>query len=121
MSARIKEHLDSQDLGLARRSSVPKRHSNPIHPGMSCPTRSGGPGGPTRGNPPDASSPNVTDPSRMGKSFAVPGITRGMSSQPDRGRFDPGLAEAVMTEAHRAPDDYARDLHAVLPSAVNED
>jgi hypothetical protein len=57
----------------------------------------------------------------MGKSFAVPGITRGMTSNNDRGRFDPGLAEAVMNEAHRAPDDYAKDLHATLPRAVVED
>ena len=78
-------------------------------------------GGPTQGNPPDASSPSPTDPSRQGKSFAVPAITHGMTSNNDRGRYDPGLAEAVMGEAHHSPDDYARNLHTVLPGAVQED
>jgi hypothetical protein len=122
MGARQNEHAISQTQDIARRSTRSKADGPaPIHPGMSCPTRSGGPGGPTQGRAPDASSPNVTDPSRPGKSFAVPGITRGMTSNNDRGRYDPGLAEAVMGEAHRAPDDYARDLHAVLPGAVQED
>jgi hypothetical protein len=88
---------------------------------MASQTRGGGPGGPTQGNPPDASSPNVTDPSRQGKSFGVPGITRGMSSRNDRGRYDPGLAEVVMGEAYHAPDDYAKNLHTVLPGQVQED
>ena len=121
MDSRTKEHLQSQGTDLARRSSVPKRHVLVTHPGMASPTRGGGPGGPTQGNPPDASSPLPTDPSRQGKNFAVPGIARGMTSDPQRGRYDPGLAEAVMGEAYHAPDDYARELHTVLPGAVQED
>jgi len=120
MGARIKEHLDSQDLGLARRSSVPKVHTNPIHPGFQNRTTSTI-GAPPIGAPPDASSPLPTDPSRPGKSFAVPAVTHGMKSDPQRGRYDPGLAEAVMSEAYHAPDDYAKKLHTVLPSAVQED
>ena len=119
MDSRTKEHLQSQGNDIARRSSVPKRHTNPIHPGMASQTR-GTLGGPTQGNPPYASGPSPTDPSRQGKSFAVPGITRGMASNNDRGRYDPGLAEAVMGEAYHAPDDYARKLHTVLPGAVSE-
>jgi hypothetical protein len=32
--ARMREHLQSQDKDIARKSSRPKVHTNPIHPGM---------------------------------------------------------------------------------------
>ncbi len=122
--ARTIEHLQSQDKDMARRSSVPKRAEGaaPIHDGMLSRTRRDNtPGGPTQGNPPDASGPLVTDPSRQGKSFAVPPITRGMKSDPQRGRYDPSLAAAIMDEAKRSPDDFAKSLHTVLPDTVQED
>jgi hypothetical protein len=34
MDSRTKEHLNSQDKDIARKSSRPKVHVNPIHPGM---------------------------------------------------------------------------------------
>jgi hypothetical protein len=120
INSRVKEHLDSQDKDIARKSSRPKVHALVTHPGMSCPTRSGGPGGPTQGNPPDASGPLPTDPSRVGKSFVVPQVTHGHKSDQLRGHYDPGFAEAVMSEAYCAPDDFAKKLHTVLPSAVSE-
>jgi hypothetical protein len=33
---------------------------------------------------------------------------------------DPALAHAIMDEARRSPDDFARDLHTVLPDRVKE-
>jgi hypothetical protein len=121
MGARQIEHSNSQSQDIARRSTRSKADGPaPIHPGFTNGTNTTL-GAPPTGAPPDASSPNVTDPSRQGKSFAVPGITRGMTSNNDRGRYDPGLAEAMFSEAYRAPDDYAKDLHAVLPGAVQED
>ena len=121
-NSRDVERDNGQKLDIARKGTVAKRGGpSPIHPGMASQTRGGGPGGPTQGNPPDASSPLPTDPSRQGKSFAVPGITRGMSSNNDRGRYDPGLAHAVFGEANRDVTDYAQDLHARLPATVVED
>lgn len=122
MGSRQIEHGNSQSLDIARRSSRGKAADGPapIHKGMASQTR-GTLGGPTQGAPPDASSPLPTDPSRAGKSFPVPGITHGMSSRSDRGHFDPAFAHAVFSEASRAPDDYARDLHTALPGAVKED
>jgi hypothetical protein len=78
------------------------------------------PGGPTQGNPPDASSPLPTDPSRQGKTFPIPAVTRGMKSDPERGSYDPANAHAVMSDATRASDDFAKDLHTVLPDQVEE-
>lgn len=120
MDSRTKEHLQSQDTDIARRSSVPKRHVLVTHPGMASQTR-GTLGGPTQGNPPDASSPSPTDPSRQGKSFAVPAITHGMSSCSDRGHYDPSFAHAIFSEASRDVTDFARDLHTALPGAGKED
>lgn len=125
MSARIIEHLNSQGLDIARKSSRPKLHSNPIHPGMLSRTRPGFDverGGPSNGTPPDASSPNVTDPTRQNKSFPVPLPTHGAeaSSNHQRGTYDPALANAVMDEATRSPDDYAKSLHTALPTTVAE-
>jgi hypothetical protein len=77
-------------------------------------------GAPPTGNPPDASSPLVTDPSRQGKMFPVPAVTQGCKSDPERAHYDPALAHAIMNEAKRAPDDFARDLHTVLPDRVEE-
>jgi hypothetical protein len=117
--ARTLEHLQSQDKGLARRSSVPKRGEGvaPIHNGMHSMSR-GGIGNPTTGAPPDASSPLVTDPSRPGKVFPVPAVTQGCKSDPERGSYDPANAHAVMSDAARASDDYARDLHTALPAST---
>lgn len=121
MGARTIEHLKSQGTDIARRSSVAKPDgASPIHAGMVSKSRGASLGGPTQGNPPDASSPLVTDPSRQGKSFSVPPIAHGMTSDPQRGRYDPAFAEAMMNEASRAPDDYAKDLHATLPRGVTE-
>jgi hypothetical protein len=122
-TSRDVEHEKSKDLDIARKSTVAKRGGPaPINGGMHSRSRTqGGLGAPTQGNPPDASSPLPTDPTRMGKSFLVPEIAHGMTSAPERGRYDPGLAEAVFGEAKRDCTDYARDLHATLPRAVNEE
>jgi hypothetical protein len=120
MGARQIEHLNNQGKDIARRSSVSKPDgASPVHSGMVSRTR-GSFGGPPNGNPPDASSPRVTDPTRQGKAFPIPKATFGMKSDPERGSFDAALAEAVMNEAHRSPDDFARNLHTVLPSKVQE-
>jgi hypothetical protein len=125
MNSRTIEHLQSQDKDIARKSSRPKAQINPppIHPGMASRTRGalGGPPNPNYG--PDASSPLPTDPTRQGKAFSVPKITRGHEghkSDPERGRYDPALAEAVMNEAKRDVTDFAQDLHT-LPATVKED
>lgn len=115
--------MQSQDGGIARASSRPKTSSlapDPIHPSMRSRTNTTT-GAPPNGAPPDASSPKVTDPTRQGKVFAVPGITRGMTSDPECGFYDPSNARAVMDQAKRAPDDFAKDLHAVLPAQVKEE
>jgi hypothetical protein len=78
-------------------------------------------GGPTPVSGPNASSSNVTDPSRQSKTLAVPAVTRGMKSDPQRGRYDPALANAIMDEAKRSPDDFAKDLHTVLPDTITEE
>lgn len=119
MYSRTKEHLQSQGTDLARRSTRAKVHTNPIHDGMYSRTR-GTLGGPTQGNPPDASGPLPTDPSRQGKAFAVPAVTFGHKSDPQRGHYDPGMAEAIFGEAKRDVTDYARDMHAVLPPKVED-
>jgi hypothetical protein len=120
MGARQIEHQKNQNTDIARRSSRAKPDgASPIHPGFANRTNTTF-GAPPSGNPPDASSPLPTDPSRRGKSFPVPQIAHGCRPDPERARFDPGLAEVVMAAATRAPDDYAQDLHATLPRDVNE-
>lgn len=105
MGARQIEHLKSQGTDIARRSSVSKPDgASPIHPGMKS-----------------RSASNVTVPSRQCKTFAVPKITHGMTSDSERGHYDPSLASAIFGEAARASDDYARDLHAVPPPNVKGD
>jgi hypothetical protein len=102
MGSRQIEHLKSQGKGLARRSSVCKRADGPapIHAGMSSKTRATL-GGPTQGNPPDASSPLPTDHEKQhsAKMLPVPKMAFGMKSDPERGYYDPGLASAVFAEA----------------------
>ena len=101
---------------IARRGTVAKRGGPaPIHDGMASQTRGKSLGGPTQGNPPDASSPLPTDPSRQGKSFPLPAVTFGM-----KGKHDPGLAAAIMAEAYHGPADFARDLHTALPDKPSE-
>jgi hypothetical protein len=119
--ARTIEHLQSQDKDIARRSSVPKRAEGapPIHPSMRDRVTTSL-GAPPTGAPPDASSSLPTDPSREGKAFPVPAVTRGMKSDPQRATYDPSTAHAVMDEARRSPDDYAKSLHTVLPTTVTE-
>jgi hypothetical protein len=122
--ARTIEHLQSQGRDIARRSSVPKRGEGaaPIHPGMTSVTRDYGViGGPTPVSGPDASSANVTDPTRQGKSFDIPKLAMGHKSDPQRATYDPGLAHTIMNEAKRSPDDFARSLHTKLPQTVSEE
>jgi hypothetical protein len=120
--ARTIEHLQSQNKDIARRSSVPKRAEGaaPIHDGMFSMTRGTTLGSAPDGAPPDASSPLPTDPSRQGKTFPVPPLHSAMKSDPQRGRYDPALANAVMDEARRSPDDFAKSLHTTLPGTVSE-
>jgi hypothetical protein len=117
--SRIKEHLDSQDKGLARKSSRPKIHSLVTHPGMASKTR-GGPAYGLAGNP-DASSASVTDPTRQCKTFPIPKIAHGMKSDDvERGTYDPTRADKVMGEAATSSDDFAPKLHT-LPASVSEE
>ena len=120
--ARTLEHLQSQDKDIARRSSVPKRGEGvaPIHPSMRDRVTTTL-GAPPTGSAPDGSSPLVADPSRPGKAFPVPAVTQGHKSDPQRGRYDPVLSHAIFNEAKRSSDDFARDLHTVLPDQVKED
>jgi len=124
MDSRTIEHQNSQTLDLARRSSVPKRANGPapIHSSMASrpDTSIGAP--PRDANPPDASSPLPTDPTKQhgSKAFPIPSVSWGSKSDPERGLYDPGSGPAVMSEAKRDVTDYAKDLHAVLPQKVGE-
>lgn len=122
MDSRTREHANSQGKGIARESTRPKTSSRPveIHSGMASQTR-GTLGGPTQGNPPDASGPLPTDPTRIGKVLPVPPKHPAMRSDPMRGQYRPESAPAVMSEAQRHSDDFAADLHGILPSATNEE
>lgn len=119
--SRYIEHVQSQDRRLARKSSVHKTSDtpSPIHPSMRDRVTTTL-GAPPTGSPPDASSPLVTDPSRQGKVFPVPAVTPGCKADPERAHYDPALAHDIMNEAQRASDDFARDLHTVLPGTVDE-
>lgn len=115
---------------IARTGGITKPHVGraPIpHPDMLesiSPSRYGVLGAPPTGQPPDASSPNVTDPSRQGKIFKVPAATHGHGTSNDahmRGHYDSSLAEHVMNQARCDPADFARKLHTELPAEVTED
>jgi len=41
-----------------------------------------------------------------------------MKSDPQRGHYDPSLASAIFVEAARSADDFAQDLHAIVPQKV---
>jgi hypothetical protein len=119
--ARTIEHQNSQSLDIARKSSRSKPEgAAPLHPGFTNRTTTTL-GAPPTGALPDASSPLPTAPSRQEKSFPVPGVTHGMKSDPERSHYDPVSAERIMSDATRAPDDFAKDLHATLPRTVTED
>lgn len=111
--SRLKEHLQSQDSGLARKSSRPKVHTNPVHPGMSDRTDTSLGAPPRDNNPPDASSPLPTDPTKQhgSKQFPKPAIHDGMRGHAaitvDSG--DQLLAGAVLSGSTK------------LPAAVKED
>jgi hypothetical protein len=120
--SRIKEHLDSQDKDIARKSSRAKVHANPIRPGMSSATR-GTFGGPTQGNPPDASSPLPTDHEKQhgSKRFPIPAChPASKSDDVERGTYDPTRADKVMGEAATSADDFAPKLHT-LPATTTEE
>jgi hypothetical protein len=106
MGARQIEHLKSQGTDIARRSSRAKPDgAAPIMRGMKSRT--------------DGAYP--TSASTSSKSFAVPKVTHGMTSDQERGHYDPSLASAIFGEARRSSDDYAQDLHAVPPPNVKGD
>lgn len=120
MGARQIEHEASQDKDIARKSTRAKADGPaPIHSGFTNRTDTSL-GAPTQGVPPDASSPLPTDPSRQGKRFAVPQITHGMKSDPERGSYDPAYADRVMGQAATHGDDFAPKLHT-LPAATSEE
>lgn len=122
-TARDYEHKDSQDKGLARASTVAKRSmdSVPIHSAMQNRTSSTV-GAPPTGAPPDASSPLPTDPTKQhgSKSFPIPGITRGMKSNPQRGFYDPASSDQVMGEALVDVTDHTRLGKKTLPQQTEE-
>lgn len=102
-SSRDIEHEKTADLGIARAGSRPKTASDPcpIHPGMGERTNSSIGAPPRNANSPDASSPLPTNPEKQhgSKTFPIPGITRGMSTRPGRGEYDPGSAGKVIGQA----------------------
>ena len=99
---------------MARTTNSRKAHGPaPTHPGMSSRTNTTL-GAPTRGAPPDASSPTDHFKQHGSKTFAVPAIAHGHKSDPQRGHFDAGLAEAMFSEA-------AFSGSTKLPATVRED
>jgi hypothetical protein len=105
MGSRTIEHLKSQNTDIARRSSRAKPDgAAPIMRGMKSRT--------------DGAYP--TSSSTSSKSFAVPKITSGMKSDPERGSYDPSLAGRLFAEAVRSADDFAQDLHATSPPKTPE-
>ena len=100
------EHEASQDGGLARRSTVAKRSSDPvaITHGMHERTNTSVGAPPRDNNPPDASRPLPTDPEKQhgSKTFPVPGVTRGLeahANDPQRGSYDPASSGKVIGQA----------------------
>ena len=82
MDSRIKEHLNSQDKDIARKSSRPKVHQNPIHPGMTDQQSAGAGTKHVVYGAPDASSPSPLDTlstSQYGKRLVKPPIHDGMA------------------------------------------
>ncbi len=109
------------ERGLARTGSPKRLDPLRIHPGMASRT-STTLGAPPTGASPDASSPLPTDPETQhgSKKFAVPAVNPGTPSKPQRGTYNPALADAVTGEAHRGPADFAPDLHT-LPAQTTEE
>jgi hypothetical protein len=104
MGSRQVEHGNSQSTDIARRSSVSKPDgASPVMKGQRS-----------------RSSSSVCDPTSPHKKFAIPQVTHGMKSDSERGSFDANLAGAIMSEATRSADDFARDLHAIIPPKVAE-
>lgn len=125
IDSRLKEHLQSQDGGLARKSSTPKRaftQAPAVHPGMFERTNTSLGAPPRDNNPPDASSPNPVDPEKQhaSKRLPVPAMAQGMKSDPERGSYRPELADRIMGEAAKPVTDYAQNLHT-LPATVSEE
>jgi hypothetical protein len=117
-SARDYEHEGSQDGGLARASSRAKASDRPcpIHPGMASRTDTSTGAPPRDNNPPDASSPLPTDPTKQhgSKSFPTPAVSWGMNNERQRGHHDPHMADQVMRQA--TPSGSTK-----LPATVKED
>jgi hypothetical protein len=98
-TSRDYEHENSRDGGLARRSTVAKRSSDPvaITHGMHERTNTSIGAPPRDNNPPDASSPLPTDPEKQhgSKTFPVPACHPHMRSDPQRGSYGPALGDIV--------------------------
>ncbi len=97
------------------------------HDGMASMTRGDTLGGPTQGDPPDASSPLPTDHEKQhaSKTFPIPAKHPAMKSclrnDGSMGSaFDPTMADKVMGDAVRPANDFAPLLHT-LPAQVTEE
>jgi len=105
--------------GNIARDGKPKNvHPVMVHAGM---TRQQNGKTVTLSSIPDASNPNVADPTKTWKRFAVPAVTFGMRSRPDRGHIVEGLSDRILNEAFGAGGpDHPADL-GKLPNAVTEE
>lgn len=117
-TSRDYEHENSQDGGLARRSTVAKRSSDPvaITHGMHERTNTSIGAPPRDNSPPDASSPLPTDPEKQhgSKTLPVPALHSAFKSDPERGSYDPGSSGKVIGQAIVSGS-------SELPSSVQED
>lgn len=117
-TSRDYEHEASQDGGLARRSTVAKRSSDPvaITHGMHERTNTSIGAPPRNNNPPDASSPLPTDPEKQhgDKRLPIPPLHSAFKSDPQRGSYDPASSGKVTGEAIISGS-------SKLPVAVQED
>jgi len=109
---------------LARSSTVTKRALTDqvqVHPGMAGRTNTSVGAPPRDNNPPDASSPLPTDPTKQhgSKKFAVPALHPAMKSDPERGSYRPKDADDIMGGAVRPAADFAA-THHTLPVSTKE-
>jgi hypothetical protein len=116
--AREIEHGQTQGLGLARAGGRPKATGHvPVHPASHRVTGTtlGASKIETLSSIPDASNPNVLDPTKT-KRYPAPAIAWGNRSRGSVAH-DPNLGEAILREALGGSDDFARGHIGHLPGA----
>jgi hypothetical protein len=104
------------------RSGSPKRLTplriHPDHASRTTTTL----GGPTQGNPPDASSPSPVDHEKQhaSKTLPIPACHPSMKSDSERGSYRPDMADKIMGEAVRPVSDFAPLLHTPPATTTEE-